>query len=293
MPTWQNIWLKICRKHLLVIFWSPWGLADHPLHHKCSRQGWPTSKRLLPTLRLKRARKWRWHWSRSCLPTGVSAESGVGAKLKTADPLPPHLAGQTLQKSLRGPRTLSPHHLWSSARWLHCNIRWWATPGRQQVFIIRNCWRMGRKWLRLCGLIWLCRMHRLQNGPAVCHYWILLGWRMWISLQALMMVEILTSKMILHEWKLNQTNPRSRMQMMALTSPNISKSMKWWVASSRTRVASSTIPCFRILFQMCLTLFSRGEGGKHFDDVQAFNWVYDILRWVTASGQSVMDTWRL
>ena len=47
------------------------------------------------------------------------------------------------------------------------------------------------------------------------------------------------------------------------------------------------------MFQMCLTLFSRGEGGKHFDDVQAFNWVYDILRWVTASGQSVMDTWRL
>ena len=74
-------WLKICRKQLLVIFWSPWGLADHPLHHKCSRQGWPTSKRLLPTLRLKRARKCRWHWSRSCLPTGVSAESGVGAKI--------------------------------------------------------------------------------------------------------------------------------------------------------------------------------------------------------------------
>ena len=49
------------------------------------------------------------------------------ASLKTADPLPPHLAGQTLQKSLRGPRTLSPHHLWSSARWLHYNIRWWAT----------------------------------------------------------------------------------------------------------------------------------------------------------------------
>ena len=47
------------------------------------------------------------------------------------------------------------------------------------------------------------------------------------------------------------------------------------------------------MFQMCLTLFSRGEGGKHFDDVQAFNRVYDILRWVTASGQSVMDTWRL
>lgn len=32
------------------------------------------------------------------------------------------------------------------------------------------------------------------------------------------------------------------------------------------------------MFQMCLTLFSRGEGGKHFDDVQAFNRVYDILR---------------
>ena len=217
-----------------------------------------------------------------------------GGKTENCRSLAPTLGRTDLAEEPARTKDFKPaSSYWSSARWLHCNIRWWATPGRQQVFIIRNCWRMGRKWLRLCGLIWLCRMHRLQNGPAVCHYWILLGWRMWISLQALMMVEILTSKMILHEWKLNQTNPRSRMQMMALTSPNISKSMKWWVASSRTRVASSTIPCFRILFQMCLTLFSRGEGGKHFDDVQAFNWVYDILRWVTASGQSVMDTWRL
>ena len=50
VPIWQNMSLKICREQLLVLFGSPWGLADHLLHHKCSRQPWPTSKRLLPTL---------------------------------------------------------------------------------------------------------------------------------------------------------------------------------------------------------------------------------------------------